>query len=105
MSVVDVHVDDVLNELLQRDYGEGRLIYLHAHFVDLIEFLAYLDELLLHEPLEPATQVLGVDQPAVLLIENFVNILLVNLLLEKHLLQALLYLAVIGTGLGIFLLF
>lgn len=88
-GIMDVHVDDVLDELLQRNDREVRTVDLLRYIIDLVQLLAHLDELLLHETLEPRTQIQRVDQPTMLLIQHLIDILLhllLLLLLQEHLL-------------------
>ena len=89
-GIMDVHIDDVLDELLQRYDGEFGTINLLRYFIDLVQLLAYLDELLLHEMLESLTQIQRVYEPTMLLIQHLIDILLhllqLLLLLQEHLL-------------------
>ena len=90
LAGVIVHIDDVLDELLQRYDGEFGTINLLRYFIDLVQLLAYLDELLLHEMLESLTQIQRVYEPTMLLIQHLIDILLhllqLLLLLQEHLL-------------------
>lgn len=89
---MNIHIDDVFDEFFLRDDWKGGVVDTTRHLIDLVQLLTHEYEFLLHEPLEPRTQIECVDEPSMFLIEDLIYVFFVLLLLQEHFFERILHL-------------